>query len=91
MRPQSGVGNRTVDWRVGGTLLINSKLCGWMRSVASCWCPQETHCPFFRGIPAVRFYLPASVPRLVVPRIPSPDCTPLRSVCLGVLRWCASL
>ena len=47
---------------------------------------QETHSPFFRGIHAVRCYLPVSVPRLAVGRIPSPDCTPLRSVCQGLLR-----
>ena len=34
----------------------------------------KTHCLFFRGIHSVRFYLPVSVPRLAVPRIPSPHC-----------------
>ena len=90
LRPQSEVGDRAGDWRARGTLLINSMLCRWIRSVATCWFLQETHCPFFRGIPAVRFYLPVSVPRLAVGRIPSPDCTPLRSVCLGLLRLCAA-
>lgn len=36
---------------------------------------QETYCQFFRGIPAVRCYLPVSVPRLAIPRSPSPTCT----------------
>ena len=31
-----------------------------------CWCLQETHRPLFRGIPAVRFYLPVRVPQLAV-------------------------
>ena len=30
--------------------------------------------PFFRGIPAVRFYLPASVPRWTALVQPTPDC-----------------
>ena len=40
----------------------------------------------FRGKPAVRCYPPASVPRVAARCIPTPDCTPLRSVCQGLLR-----
>ena len=90
LRPQSEVGDRAGDWRARGTLLINSMLCRCIHSVASCWSPKRTFSPFFRGIPAARFYLPVSVPRMAVGRIPSPDCTPLRSVCQGLLRWCAA-
>ena len=46
---------------------------GILHSV-KCWFLQETHSPFFRGIPAVRCYLTASVPRLAIPRIPTPHC-----------------
>ena len=35
---------------------------------------RNLYCPFFRGIPAVRFYLPVSMPRLAIPRSPSPHC-----------------
>lgn len=40
-------------------------------SVASCWYLTRSYYPFFRGIPASRFYLPTSVPRLAAGRIPT--------------------
>lgn len=40
-------------------------------SVASCWYLTRSYYPFFRGIPASRFYLPTSVPRLAAGHIPT--------------------
>ncbi len=50
-------------------------------SVASCWYLTRTCCPLFRGIPTSSFYLPVSVPRLAIPRIPTPFCHRVTGIC----------